>query len=149
MTAREESFVALSVLLTGYDSVHLLGTGMAEQYLAILDSILPTGMVDDLLAAYQRLPQGPQREPAAAATILGDAKLGPVARNLIVLWYCGSWTQLPAAWRATYGAAPQDTTHAVSADAYQAGLQWLAAGAHPAGAKAQGYGAWALGPEGR
>lgn len=147
-TGRLDRFVGLSVLLTGFDAVQLRGTGMAADYLAVLDAVLPADVVGDLLSAYERLPRGPERERVAAAEILGDPRLGPVARNLIVLWYCGSWTQLPAAWRAAFGASPLDTSRVISAAAYQAGLQWLAAGAHAAGANPQGYGAWATGPKG-
>ncbi len=146
-TIRLDGFVGLSVLLTGFDAVELLGTGMAAAYLAVLDAVLPEDVVGDLMSAYRQLPRGPERERAAEAEILGDPRLGPVARNLIVLWYCGAWTQLPAAWRAAFGASPLDTSRVVSAAAYQAGLQWLAAGAHAAGANPQGYGAWAIGPK--
>jgi hypothetical protein len=147
MTERLELFVGLSVLLTGFDTTHLRGTGMAEEYLRFLDQILPPEIVEDLLSCSEKIPLGPECERVAETEILGSPRLGPVARNLIVLWYCGTWTQLPAAWRAAFGAAPQDTTQVVSAAAYQTGLQWAVAGAHPSGAKQQGYGAWALGPE--
>jgi hypothetical protein len=62
--------------------------------------------------------------------VLADPTLGPVARDLIVLWYCGSWRG-----------------EVVSPEAYVAGLQWVAAGAHPIGARPQGFGAWSLSPE--
>jgi hypothetical protein len=146
MGERSDRFLELSGLLTGFGRVQLAGTGMTETYLQALDAVLPAGVIDELLAAFQRLPAGPGREAAAASQILGDPKLGPVARNVIVLWYCGTWTALPDAWRAAYGASPQDTTHVVSGEAYQAGLQWTAAGAHPPGASPQGFGAWALAP---
>jgi hypothetical protein len=64
------------------------------------------------------------------------------------MWYCGTWTAMPDAWRAAYGASPLDVNRVVSAQAYQAGLQWVAASAHPAGARQQGYGAWATTPAG-
>jgi hypothetical protein len=85
---------------------------------------------------------------ATGAVILDDPKLGPVARNIILLWYCGTWTALSEAWRAAYGASPLDTSRVVSAEAYQGSLQWAAAAAHPAGARQQGYGAWSVAPEG-
>jgi hypothetical protein len=70
-----------------------------------------------------------------------------VARNLILVWYCGTWTALPDGWREAYGTSPLDTDRVLSAEAYQAGLQWVAAGAHPAGALQQGYGAWSAEPK--
>jgi hypothetical protein len=36
----------------------------------------------------------------------------------------------------------------VSSEAYLSGLQWVVAGAHPAGRRQQGYGVWSLAPEG-
>jgi hypothetical protein len=167
---RIDRFVRLSALLTGFAQLHLLGTGMAETYLRATDAALPAGVLDELLAAgsppsagsaslgcpthpaaaarpgVSALAGGTDPEAAAGQAILDDAKLGPVARTLILLWYRGAWTALPQEWHSAYGAAPRDVDHVVSAEAYQAGLQWDAAGAHPAGARQQGYGAWASPP---
>lgn len=148
MGERFDRFLELSELLTGFGQVDLLGTGVAVEYLSTLEAVLPEGLLDDLLAAYEALPAGAERDAAVASTILSDPKLGPVARNVILLWYCGAWTALPDAWRAAYGSSPLDTNRVVSADAYLAGLQWVVARAHPAGAQQQGYGAWALPPDG-
>lgn len=137
MTSRSELFVDISVELTGFSRVQLFGTGMCERYLQELDDVLPPGMVDEFLVA----------ATAPVAGILRDETWGPVARNVMILWYCGRWTTLPDAWRVAHGTRPADTNHVVSAAAYQAGLQWVAAGAHPAGARQQGYGAWATAPE--
>jgi hypothetical protein len=145
---RAARFVELSALLTGFGRVQLTGTGLAGAYLGVLDSTLPAGMPDELLDVFGGLPEGADREDAAAAAILDDPRLGPVARNIILLWYCGTWTALPDAWRAAYGSSPLDVSRVVSAEAYQGGLQWTAAGAHPAGARQQGFGAWSLPPEG-
>jgi hypothetical protein len=136
----------MSALLTGFGPIDLLGTGMAESYLRTIDAAAPEGVVDELLDAFRRLPDGAAREAAAGTAILGDGKLGPVARNLILLWYRGTWTALPREWRSAYGASPLDTDRVVSPGAYQAGLQWVAAGAHPSGARQQGFGAWASPP---
>jgi hypothetical protein len=147
MQERTEQFLGLSAVLTGFNRMQLLGTAMTGIYLDTLEAILPAGVVDELLAAYRKLPEGPGREAAVEATILNDPKLGPVARNLIVLWYCGAWTALPDAWRTAYGASPLDTSRVLSADSYLAGLQWVVAGAHPAGSQQQGFGAWSMAPE--
>jgi hypothetical protein len=137
---RADRFVELSAFLTGYGRVELTGTGLTALYLQTLDAVLPSGVVDELLGACGRLPAG--------AVILDDPKLGPVARNVILLWYCGTWTALSQAWRAAYGGPALDTSRVVSAEAYQGALQWAAAGGHPAGARQQGYGAWSAAPEG-
>lgn len=147
MDERANEFLEMSALLTGFDRVQLLGTGMAESYFHAIDAVLPAGLLDELLETCGRLPAGADRETAVGSEILGDPKLGPVARNVILMWYCGTWTALPDAWRSAYGASPLDTDRVLSAEAYQAGLQWTAAGAHPAAARQQGYGAWAAAPE--
>ncbi len=151
-TGRAGQFADLSALLTGFSRIELLGTGMVSSYLRAIDAALPEGVIDELLDAFGRLPPGAgadreAHEAAVAQAILDDPKLGPVARNLIVVWYCGTWTALPDAWREAYGTSPLDTDRVLSAEAYQAGLQWVAAGAHPAGALQQGYGAWSAAPE--
>jgi hypothetical protein len=147
MQERTDRFLSLSAVLTGFTRVDLLGTGMVGEYLRTLAAILPAGLFDELLAACERLPQGTGLEAALTSQILDDPKLGPLARNVVLLWYCGTWKALPDAWRAAYGTLPLDTDHVVSAAAYQSGLQWVAAGAHPAGAQQQGFGAWSLAPE--
>jgi len=149
MSERLERFVALSALLTGFNQVQLWGSGIAGEHLQVLDEILSADVVDDLIEVFQRLPAEDGRENAVAAIILGDPRLGPVARNLIILWYSGVWTQLPPAWREAFGASPLDTTRVTSGAAYQSGLQWAVAGAHPPGAKHQGFGSWALEPKRR
>jgi hypothetical protein len=144
---RIESFLGLSVLLTGFSRIELLGTGIAADYLCTLEATLPTGVCDQLLSAWDARPTDSDAE-AIADQILNDPKLGPVAQNLILLWYCGTWTALPEAWRSAYGAAPLDVNRVVSAEAYQAGLQWIAAGAHAPGSRQQGFAAWSMPPEG-
>lgn len=132
-------FIALSVQLTGFSRVSLLGTGMADEYLHVLGAALPAGVLDDLLAAWSP-------DAGSVGAIMRDPKLGPVARNLTILWYCGTWAPLSDTWQKAYGAAPTTPSGVVSAQAYQQGLQWVAAGAHPMGARQQGYGAWAEPP---
>ena len=67
---------------------------MAEAYLRATDAALPDGVLDELLDAFGRLPAGPPQpggaaqsggtdpEATAGQAILGDAKLGPVARTV-------------------------------------------------------------------
>jgi hypothetical protein len=146
MEKRFDQFLGLSVILTGFDRLQLLGTGVSQEYLTKLDTVLPAGVMDEMLAAYGRLPEGTDRENAVGTAILGDPKFGPVARSLILLWYCGTWTALSDAWHNAYGASSQDQSEVVSAQAYQAGLQWLVAGAHAPGSRQQGFAAWAAAP---
>lgn len=144
---REDVFISLSAGLTGYSPVQLIGTGMCEQYLAELGRVLPAGMVEEFLSGYARpSADGEADGESPVLEVLQDATWGPVARRVMILWYCGSWITLPDAWHAIHGASPTDTDHVVSAEAYQAGLQWAAVGAHPPGARQQGFGAWAQEP---
>lgn len=147
MNGRLEDFLGLSVCVTGFGRLRLLGTGMAQQYLQAIEAILPPHVLDRLWAAYRGLPEGSGRNAALAELILADAELGPVTRNVIVLWYCGTWSKLPDDWRAAEGLAAADQTHVISAASYLAGLQWSLVGGHPGGGLPQGYGAWAVPPE--
>ena len=136
MTDRAARFLQFSARLTGESPFVLRGTGMLDEYLAALDLRLPAGLLDELLA----------RDDEDAT--MDDPKLGPVARNIIIMWYTGSWTQLPDTWTAVYGTKDHGLAGVISPTAYQAGLMWRVAGAHPAGAQQQGFGAWSLQPEG-
>lgn len=129
-----ERFVALSAELTGFREVDIWGTGLARHHLDLVLAVAG----DDLTA---RLIATPARDA------LADPGLGPLARNLIVLWYLGQWDQMPRAWRDRHGATPADTAGVASAAAFREGLVWPAIGAHPSGAKAPGFGSWATPPQ--
>ena len=144
MTPRPQSFVELSAALTGYSPVILQGTGMTQAYLQKLSSAVPEGLLHRLFDSAQNATQNSARPDLGA--ILADSDLGPVARAIAVLWYCGAWTELPETWHVRNGKAPGDTTGVLSGAAYRAGLQWTVVGAHPAGARQQGFGAWSTEP---
>jgi hypothetical protein len=133
--ARLESFLVRSAGLTGFSRIELLATGIADRLLPAVDRCLPAGVLDALLAF-----DGPDE------TLLADSELGPVARNVVLAWYCGTWTGLPDDWRARHGTSAGDTNHVLFPEAYLAGLQWIVAGAHPPAANQQGYGSWAVPP---
>jgi hypothetical protein len=144
-------FVALSAALTGYDEAELWGTGMVETYLDVTWRAVGSRVLGDLLSAWDGLARSgggePPPERAVREALLAPATLGPVARNLVVLWYLGQWNQLPADWRDVHGADAADQTGIVSPEAYAQGLVWDAIGTHPQGAKMPGYGSWALPPK--
>jgi hypothetical protein len=79
------------------------------------------------------------------AQVLSDDKLGPIARNLIKMWFVGTWYELPQEWRDRYAAREPVSTHVVSPASYTEGLLWPTIGANPPGAKGQGFGSW-VGP---
>ena len=145
MPPRHQLFVDMSAALTGFSPFQLHGTGMTAAYLTELDAILTEDLVDQLLAAFPRAVHGSAAlEPGAVDALLEDPAWGPPARAITLMWYCGTWTRLPDAWRAEHGVRDHDTDHVVSTAAYQAGLQWVAAGAHPIGARQQGFGSWSF-----
>jgi hypothetical protein len=145
---RSDRFLALSAELTAFGVVELVGTGESDAYLGTVDGIVGAPAVDALLDAYDAISglAGPSRDQQLRRTILGDGFLGPIARNLIKLWYVGIWYQLPAAWREANGARAGDTTFTVSANAYTQGLLWPAVGANPPGARAPGWASWTAAP---
>jgi hypothetical protein len=144
MTPRPQTFVELSSALSGFSQVILRGTGMTQTYLRKVESIVPESLLNRLFDTFANSAEDSGRRDLSA--ILNDPDLGPVVRAIAVLWYCGSWTELPEAWRARNGEVPEDTTGVVSGAAYQAGLQWTVVGGHPAGARQQGFGAWSTAP---
>ncbi|MEA2210214.1 MAG: hypothetical protein QOF83_162 [Solirubrobacteraceae bacterium] len=141
-----DAFVALSAALTGFRGVDLWGTGQVSSYLDELVQIVGEDVVAQLLATGDRALGSGDWTAALETMVLDDPDLGPVARSLIILWYLGQWSPLPNEWRDRHGASPFDVPHVVSADAYTAGLVWMAIGAHPMGANPGGYGSWATPP---
>jgi hypothetical protein len=144
-------FLSFSCAVTGFRAFQLRGTGQVELYLATADEIVGAETMNQLLTASSEVLRDVGDDPAAVQAelrrrILSDDLLGPVARALIKLWYVGTWYQLPTEWLQRYGENPANRTFVVSAGSYTEGLLWPAIGANPPGAKAQGYGMWALPP---
>lgn len=136
-------FVRASTRLTGFDRTALVGTGVVEAHLDALEVAVPGASVAELL----ELLGDEQASDETVAACLARDDLGPVARNLIVAWFTGTWHQLPPAWHEAQGSDGSfDVTHVVSAAAFAAGLQWQVAEAHAPGADAQGFGAWSTPP---
>ena len=141
-----EKFLAFSAEVTAFTVFELRGTGQAEAYLAAVVGVVGKELLGQLLDAYDRVPAEPkERDSLLRREIFGDEKLGPIARNVIKLWYIGIWYELPRGWTEAFGALDKDVTFMVSASAYTEGLLWTAAGANPSGAKAPGYASW-VGP---
>ncbi len=147
MTDPLERFLKLSVELTCFTRFELLGTGQAEAYLEATRKVVGP-LLDTLLEEYDAIlaatpDASPERHDALRRRLFGNQKIGPIARAITKLWYIGIWYELPRSWTEAYGARPHNTTFMVSPGAYAEGLLWTAIGAHPPGAKAQGYGSWA------
>jgi hypothetical protein len=150
-TELRAEFLALSATLTGFSVFRLDGTGQTDAYLDTVTGIVGEATVEALVTVHRRVVDAAggdeaRLERGLRRELLSDARLGPVARNLVKLWYVGTWYELPAAWRDTFGSSPGDRTFVVSPEAYTEGLLWPAVGANPAGAKPFGYGMWAKPP---
>lgn len=146
------SFVRLSAALSGYDAASLWATGCVGIYRRQLAAVAGPALLRRLLEegdAVAEVSGGPDC-PAGAAlmrrSILADPDLGPLARSLIQLWYLGQWTPMPPDWVTRNGFHDEDSARILSVRAYREGLVWNAIGAHPMGAKPQGFGAWATEP---
>ncbi|HVQ89920.1 MAG TPA: hypothetical protein VMU51_02685 [Mycobacteriales bacterium] len=142
-------FLAMSAELTAFSTLDLEGTGQAEAYLSLVVRVVGEDVLDELLDAYEQAtgPAGPDRTRLLKRDLFSNEKLGPIARNIIKLWYVGVWYELPAEWVESFGALEHDGTFTASAAAYAVGLLWYAIGAHPPGARAPGYGSWVAPPE--
>lgn len=138
-----DTFLRLSIDLTGFEEHVLLGTGMLQTYYDELLRIVGDREAGELFGAFVQV-LNRDDGTAFATEILDDDRYGPVARNVLRMWYLGVWRQLPREWRDKYGATSYDKDHVVSAAAYRESLVWPAAGAHPMGAKAPGFGTWAV-----
>jgi hypothetical protein len=147
-------FAEMSATLTGFDLVELEGTGMIVPLYDELLATIGAREAGKLLGASARVHdehagEGPDAlDEAFRVAILDDARFGPVARNVLKMWYLGIWSQLPRAWRDAYGATSLDTDRVISAAAYTESLVWVAAHTHPMGAKAPGFGSWSVPPIG-
>lgn len=161
-----KDFLLLSADLTAFAETDLLGTGLAHRYLAKVRAACGDEVVTALLDAHRAaradaagdarsrngalldraLPTESLLDRAMRHRIFSDDRLGPVARNVIKLWYAGMWYGLPPEWTDRYGALAAAETSTITAASYQEGLLWAAIGANPPGAKAPGYGSWAAPP---
>lgn len=137
-------FLTFSAELTASTAFELQGTGQAQTYLAVARKVVGDDLLNELFTAYATVPAGnaDEREAQIRRLILGDEKLGAIARNIVKLWFTGIWFELPRAWSETYGARENDTTFVASPAAYAEGLLWTTIGAHAPGAKSPGYASW-------
>ena len=148
-----DAFLAMSVALTGVTRIELVQKALAESYLDQVIRAVGEQITAELLdRARLILQRGVENQEQLRSDLrlklLGDQKLGPVARGVIKVWYLGQWEALPEWWRKQY--APQQPespqVEVVSANAYKLGLAWDLAGAHPQAAHQPGFGSWALPP---
>lgn len=148
--AQFEEFLALSAVITGYNRVDLLGTGLAWDYFTTMTDIIGEEICLGLWLETQRILAESEEESKIELAIrhhlLSSEKFGPVVRNLIKLWYLGQWDEMPSNWREVFGQSPRDINFIISAGSYKSGLIWDAIGAHPMGARQTGFGSWSHPP---
>jgi len=144
-----DQFLDLSIELTSFTRFVLQGTGMSDDYLNAAVKVVGKPLVDELLATYANIVKSsPQSQTGEVRRqILGDEKFGPIARNLMKMWFIGIWEPLPGPWVERYGPIDNNSGFMVNGNAYREGLLWLALGANPPGAKAPGYGSWSQPPK--
>lgn len=148
-----EHFLEFSVAITGFSKFNLQGTGQASLYFSTIYDIVGENIFRELLETFHKLklkaestnnPSVLQKE--LRAQIFGSEKLGPIARNILKLWYVATWYQLPPSWQESFGTKENDKTFVVSPQAYPEGLLWPTLGVNPPAAKAPGYGTWSTHP---
>lgn len=144
-------FLDFSVVVTGFSKFNLQGTDQVAAYYATIEKVVGDEILAELLRTFHRLAEqatGNQliMDRGMRTDIFGSEKLGPIARNIIQLWYVATWYQLPQSWRDNFGVKENDVTFVVSPQAYPEGLLWPAIGVNPPAAKAPGYGTWSSPP---
>lgn len=142
-----EDFVNLSIVVTGFSRFELYGTDQVNYYYDAIAKVIGSEILSELLETFHDVYEGVKDNPSALdqemrSKIFGSEKLGPIARNVIKLWYVATWYQLPQAWRDRFGIKPNDVTFVISPQAYPEGLLWSAIGVNPPAAKPPGYGTW-------
>ncbi|PFI27090.1 hypothetical protein COI53_25690 [Bacillus thuringiensis] len=149
-SSRLKDFYELSMSLTGVSIYELQGTGVGEKYFVTVKNIVGEEIFFNLLKIFRKIGRECNDkihyfDQKLRIYILSDPMFGPVARNIIKMWYLGSWFQLPDVWREEYYINnSNDVTHVISNESYVEGLVWKVIESHPMGAKQPGYGTWSL-----
>jgi hypothetical protein len=144
---RLDEFVAFSAAVTGFKQFDLHGTGQAADYLSTVAAGAGDEVLAELLDAWTLVHGEASGDDALEHSLLrrevfSDPRLGPVARNVVKLWYVGIWYELPRAWIDACGALERNYTFMVSPSAYVNGMLWTAIGANPPGARGPGFASW-------
>jgi hypothetical protein len=132
-----ERFMSFSSEATGFSTTDLKQTRQDTVYYGVVREVVGGEELSGFLAAYGA---------SGMAGVLNSDEHGPVARNIIKLWYSATWERMPEAWQRRYGKLPSHDSFIISADAYTTGLLWAAIGVNPPGANAPGFGTWSHPP---
>jgi hypothetical protein len=130
---RKEIFLRISVCLTGFSEMELLGTGMLENYFNVMVNKNSVSVVDSFLSESEKILQNnsdlKKLNEEIGNRLMPDSLFNGLAKNIITMWYMGSWMN-----------------DIISPQTYVQGLIWNAAQTHPPGAKQPGYGSWSTLP---
>ena len=138
-----EAFYELSATLTGFPKIDLIGTGVGQEYLSFLVASAGEENVALLLDVSKNI----SKTETALRKFFDNPHFDPLVRNSVLMWYLGSWYQLPDWWHRDYLPDRKPVAErVVSASAYQEALWSVAIGAHPRGAKPPGFGSWQESP---
>lgn len=145
MTLTLEIFVDLSVVLTGFSKDKLQPTHdtlkLSEEYYDTLVKEVAAPTLNQLAEAFTSLqdPSGNVDLAKFKEEIINNTDLGPIAKNIIQMWYVGIWYYIP--FNAGEG-------YIISDNAYTHGLVWTAMQAHPMGYSEENFGYWETAPAG-
>jgi hypothetical protein len=131
MGANKETFLTISVLLTGFDEMELLGTGMLDTYFNVAMNRNSHKDVTSFFAAVDKILAGNKDEinDQISLELMPQAYFAGMTQNIITMWYMGSWMN-----------------DIINPASYTQGLIWKAADTHPPGAKQPGFGSWETAP---
>jgi len=136
-------FAGLSQVLTGYGKETILPDldtqHMAQEYLDVLNrpGLIPSTLLQQLTTTWTAILASPStidQEQQVQDKIVNNQEIGPLAKNIINLWYLGIWYDIFKT------SATQDFV--VSAKAYKNSLVWTTIGAHPMGYSEGNFGYW-------
>lgn len=137
MTTAKQRFLDISVALTGFSEMELLGTGMLDEYYTTLVENTNPAVLEAFLAESDKILKANAGNANARDKAIGTKLLPPtagkddvspydgIASAIISMWYLGNWKGAP-----------------ISPQAYVQGLIWGVAQSHPPGAKQPGYDSW-------
>jgi hypothetical protein len=141
-----QTFLDISVHLTGFNKNELLATGMPETYYY---TIMKETDQDNVRAFFKQAKDlidkygsgDNELNKQISQHLLPVENFLELGRRIILLWYTGIWTSIVI----TNG-KPISSSNMISSASYSEGLIWVAAETHPAGAKQPGYASWGLPP---
>jgi hypothetical protein len=135
----DETFLAVSAALTGFDVAELRATGMVDTYRDLVSEQAGEQLLGRLAADVAAGP-GAGDLLAGGEDTAGTAEL---ARAIACVWYLGIWPGTAAVETDDGPEAP----FMVSADSYTNGLVWRTIQGRAPGSVGPGHGSWALPPD--